>query len=185
MYSNNIIHLLDELGQGAGFNDRMNLSLDDMDEIQRPITVVSQRSAAGASEQRRQLQRLADAGGPARFRPPLTETLPGGQVGGHRPVREQALVLHHGRHRAPVGGLPRPVTGPGLPVHGQATGVARREAGQQPQQAALAGAVRADQGQALPRRQLESGAQVETPALPLQVGPKAHRDTSRGPRPSP
>jgi len=40
MYSNNLCHLFDELGRGEGFDTRMAYTLDEMDDIQRGITVV-------------------------------------------------------------------------------------------------------------------------------------------------
>jgi NAD(P) transhydrogenase len=40
MYSNNIVHLFDELGRGDGFETHMAKPLDEMDDIQRGITVV-------------------------------------------------------------------------------------------------------------------------------------------------
>lgn len=40
MYSNNLVHLFDELGRGDGFESRMDWALGEMDDIQRGITVV-------------------------------------------------------------------------------------------------------------------------------------------------
>jgi len=40
MYSNNLVHLFDELGRGEGFETTMQKSLEEMDDIQRGITVV-------------------------------------------------------------------------------------------------------------------------------------------------
>jgi len=40
MYSNNLVHLFDELGRGEGFESRMKKDLDGMDDIQRGITCV-------------------------------------------------------------------------------------------------------------------------------------------------
>merc|ERR1719353_228304 len=40
MYSNNLVHLFDELGRGEGFESTMQKSLEEMDDIQRGITVV-------------------------------------------------------------------------------------------------------------------------------------------------
>eukprot|EP00928_Gymnodinium_smaydae_P085338 TRINITY_DN6871_c1_g1_i1.p1 TRINITY_DN6871_c1_g1~~TRINITY_DN6871_c1_g1_i1.p1 ORF type:complete len:1116 (-),score=163.40 TRINITY_DN6871_c1_g1_i1:138-3485(-) len=43
MYSNNIVHLVDELGGGRDFMKRMAMPVDEMDVIQRGITVVHSR----------------------------------------------------------------------------------------------------------------------------------------------
>jgi NAD(P) transhydrogenase alpha subunit len=40
MYSNNVVHLMDELGRGEKFMERMGMSIESMDDIQRGITVV-------------------------------------------------------------------------------------------------------------------------------------------------